>query len=84
MKEKLIRSNSVLVGIHFFPSNIFWGDFMFLSYYIQHGFICRPSDSSVPTDAGIEPRTVTTGALAVRRIGTNWFHCYLAAQAYTL
>jgi hypothetical protein len=25
------------------------------------------SDSSVPTDAGIEPRTVATGALAVRR-----------------
>jgi hypothetical protein len=30
----------------------------------QHCFICRPS---VPTDAGIEPRTVATGALAVRR-----------------
>ncbi len=30
-------------------------------------FICRPSDSTVPTDAGIEPRTVATGALAVRR-----------------
>jgi hypothetical protein len=25
-----------------------------------------PSDSSVPTDAGIVPRTVATGALAVR------------------
>ncbi len=37
--------------------------FVFFSYYIQHGFICRPSD----TDAGIEPRTVATGALAVRR-----------------
>jgi hypothetical protein len=36
-------------------------------YYIQHCFICRPSDSTVPTDAGIEPRTVATGALAVRR-----------------
>jgi hypothetical protein len=23
-------------------------------YYIQHCFICRPSDSAVPTDAGIE------------------------------
>jgi hypothetical protein len=39
----------------------------FFSYYIQHCFICRPSDSIVPTDAGIEPRTVATGALAVRR-----------------
>ncbi len=47
--------------------NIFWGIFsFFLSYYIQHCFICRPSDSTVPTDAGIEPRTVATGALAVR------------------
>jgi hypothetical protein len=36
-------------------------------YYIQHCFICRPSDSTVPTDAGIEPRTVEAGALAVRR-----------------
>ncbi len=36
-------------------------------YYIQHCFICRPSDSTVPTDAGIEPRTVATGPLAVRR-----------------
>ncbi len=37
------------------------------SYNIQHCFICRPSDSTVPTDAGIEIRTVATGALAVRR-----------------
>jgi hypothetical protein len=44
--------------------------FLFLfvcSYNIQPCFICRPSDSTVPTDAGIEPRTVATGALAVRR-----------------
>ncbi len=27
-------------------------------FYIQHCFICHPSDSTVPTDAGIEPRTV--------------------------
>ncbi len=32
--------------------------FFFFSYYIQHCFICRPSDSTVPTDAGIEARTV--------------------------
>ncbi len=54
----------------FFIFNIFWGDFLvvlFCSYCIQHCFICRPSDSTVPTDAGIEPRTVATGALAVRR-----------------
>ncbi len=46
----------------------FWGIFFtFVQYNIQHCFICRPSDSTVPTDAGIEPRTVATGALAVRR-----------------
>ncbi len=44
----------------------FWGG-DFFSFYIQHCFICRPSDSTVPTDAGIVPRTVATGALAVRR-----------------
>jgi hypothetical protein len=35
-------------------------------YDIQHCFTCRPSDSTVSEDAGIEPRTVTTTALAVR------------------
>jgi hypothetical protein len=29
-------------------------------YVIQHCFICRPSDSTVSEDAGIEPRTVAT------------------------
>jgi hypothetical protein len=36
-------------------------------YEIQHCFICRPSDSTVSEDAGDEPRTVATMALAVRR-----------------
>ncbi len=40
---------------------------LFFTYCIQHCFICRPSDSTVTTDAGIEPRTVATGALTVRR-----------------
>jgi hypothetical protein len=40
---------------------------IFFSYYNLHCFICRPSDSTVPTDAGIEARTVATGALAVGR-----------------
>jgi hypothetical protein len=44
------------------------GIFYFFSYDIQHCFICRPSDSTVPTDAGIEPRTVATGALAVNHV----------------
>jgi hypothetical protein len=46
---------------------IFGGIFSFFSYCIQHCFICRPSDSTVPTNAGIEPRTVATGTLTVRR-----------------
>jgi hypothetical protein len=35
----------------------FFGDF-FSFYVIQHCFICRPSDSTVSEDAGIESRTV--------------------------
>ncbi len=49
--------------LNIFLTNIFGG--IFFSYYIQHCFICRPSDSTVPTDAGIESKTVATGALAV-------------------
>ncbi len=54
------------------PSDIFslkggfFGFFLFM-YDIHHCFICRPSDSTVSKDAGIEPRTVATTALAVRR-----------------
>jgi hypothetical protein len=34
-------------------------DFLdFFMYVIPHGFICRPSDSTMSEDAGIEPRTV--------------------------
>ncbi len=55
------------ICIPFFFKYFFGGFFSFCSYNIQHCFICRPSDSTVPTDAGIEPRTVATCALAVRR-----------------
>jgi hypothetical protein len=40
---------------------------LYYTYYIPHCFICRPSDSTVATDAGLEFRTAATGALAVRR-----------------
>jgi hypothetical protein len=46
------------------------GDLKFLFcfiYFIQHCVICRPSDSTVSEDAGIEPRTVATSVLAVGR-----------------
>ncbi len=44
-----------------------WRDLNKLSfiYDIQHCYICRPSDSTVSKDAGIEPRTVATEALAL-------------------
>jgi hypothetical protein len=41
-------------------------DFFFM-YFIPHCFICGPSDSIVSEDAGIEPRTVVTLALATSR-----------------
>jgi hypothetical protein len=34
----------------------------FSLYFIQHCFICRPSDSTVSEDAGIKPRTYATSA----------------------
>jgi hypothetical protein len=36
-------------------------------YFIIHCFVCRPSDSIVSEDAGIELRTFATLAFAVRR-----------------
>ncbi len=36
-------------------------------YFLQHCFICRLSDSTVSEDARIEPRTVATPSLTVRR-----------------
>jgi hypothetical protein len=39
----------------------------FFKYVIQHCFICRPSDSTVSEDAGIEPGTVATLVLTARR-----------------
>jgi hypothetical protein len=58
-------------------NKIWWEFYLFFSYYIQHCFIYRPSDSTVPTDAGIEPRTVATGALAVRRSNHYLFAGFL-------
>ncbi len=45
----------------------FLGFFFLFMYDIQHCFICRPTDSTVSEDAGVEPGTVATTALAVRR-----------------
>jgi hypothetical protein len=44
------------------------GGYVFdFSGFIQHCFICHPSDSTVSEDAGIKLRTVATLAVAVRR-----------------
>ncbi len=40
---------------------------IFCHYFIQHCFICRPSDSTVSEEVGIDPRSVMTSALAIRR-----------------
>jgi hypothetical protein len=37
----------------YMTQGVFW---IFFLYFIQHCFICRPSDSRVSEDAGIEPR----------------------------
>jgi hypothetical protein len=51
----------------FFFLIFFWAIFSFFcSYNIQHCFICRPSDATVPTDAGIEPRTVAKSHPQIR------------------
>jgi hypothetical protein len=50
----------------FFSQGDFLG-FVSTQFSTVHCFICRPSDSTVPEDVGIEPRTVATSALAVRR-----------------
>ncbi len=53
----------------------------FFMYFIQHCLICRPSESTVSEDAGIEPRTVATLALTVRRSvrshgwSAGWLYC---------
>jgi hypothetical protein len=47
------------------PTSELFGDFYFIKV-IQHCFICRPSDSTVLEDAGIEPRIATTLALTAR------------------
>jgi hypothetical protein len=54
-------------------------------YDIQYCFICRPSDSTVSEDAGIEPMSVATLALTARRSNhLATFHPLLLAHLYNL
>ncbi len=67
MERSPARHGFVSVGSEkedIYEEELFGG---FLKYFIQHCLICRPSDATVPEDAGTEPRTVVTLALAVRR-----------------
>jgi hypothetical protein len=55
---------NVLLVTYIMAPNVF-----FSGYFLQQCFICRPTDFTVPEDAGVEPRTdtVATLALAIRR-----------------
>ncbi len=55
----------------------------FCMYFIQNCFICRRSDSTVPEDAGIEPRTAATLELAVRR-SNHWLDLIRMCQNYSM
>ncbi len=75
-----------LIGIekyYVFLRGIFL-DFSFFMYDIQHCFICLPSDSTVSEDAGIEPRTVATPALAVRRSNHSPRYIHNSARSHPL
>ncbi len=54
------------IFIIFLQGDFYW-IFYVCRYFIQHCFICRPSDSTLSENAGIEPRTVATSAFTVRR-----------------
>jgi hypothetical protein len=65
---------------HYFLTRMlifFGGIFCLFPYNIQHCFICRLSDSTVPTDdAGIEPRTVAHACLACTSVSPNFHFVY--------
>ncbi len=60
------RSSKRFYSRGYFFNRDFLGFFLFTDV-ILHCFICRPSDSAVPEDAGIGLRTVATVALPARR-----------------
>jgi hypothetical protein len=50
----------------------------------QHCFVCRPSDSIVSEDVGIEPRTLATSVLAVRDALATRLHHHHNYHIYTV
>ncbi len=65
-KHNLILLRQGIHTVQYYFSIYKQGD-IFGFFSSVHYFICRPSDSTVSEDAGNEPRTVATLALAVRR-----------------
>ncbi len=59
IKEKLVPVCFIIL-----TGGFFW---CFLCPLLNTASSCRPLDTTVSEDAGIEPRTVATLALAVRR-----------------
>jgi hypothetical protein len=55
---------------------------IFVLFFDQHCLICLPLDSNVSADAGIEPRTVATLALAVRRFNLSDIDLIHLARPY--
>ncbi len=68
--EKMVGGQNCLLGEQVpalkYPKKSEFFCIFFLCTIFNY-FIRRPSDSTVSEDAGIEPRTVATTALAVRR-----------------
>jgi hypothetical protein len=62
-----MQTNEAVYILCIFNRGDFFGLFFLCMYFSQHCFICRPSDTTVSEDPGIEPRTVAASALAVRR-----------------
>jgi hypothetical protein len=50
---------------------------VFYKYCIQYCFICCALDSTVSEDAGIEPRSVATMALAFKRSNNPTLYTYV-------
>ncbi len=73
-RQRVNRSGSLLLACSQASLNQnskgFLGFFLFM-YVIQHCFFCRPSDSIVSEDAGIEPRTVPTLAIVSQTLSNH-------------